>query len=642
MPDRPPMVDLEKVVPCEINTKCLDEIIAALGQASGMSGTVKDRVAAAVKRFCSGPVINDALKDKVLRSAARQFVDPLHKKIGEIGEGISICLAAHNPPLTVGQWKAQVVRALRPASGRYGGSEAYLASIMRLLATHYNTNLLTAFCAEGGLKNLGSCATLGAEASCFQDLAPWIVGNCLEKAGFTVSSLFSGEDPEWNATRDSITDIIIACSGLQLNYDIVVDDKIQCHGVLEYKLEGGGGYFFQTNDLGVLVPLIVPNKIFASGKNPYKTTNELNGLMKAVAAEVKPIAKEQLRKSYELIWSQIALAYDNKLIFQTKLKDAVTHNIEDGLALIVDHVLGEVAGSISCANEAQLWWANYGIGANTDDCFNDLKDATVPFEDSVAPIGWHNIPITPPPPGATEVDVPLPGGGGFKKMPWPPTPGPIWDSYVEAETRGQPDAHNQCKSARKVKWSWSGTQIDITYVFNPSAAWVTNTGIAAAIAACQLGKIKGGKIGKLLETMKNLVAIFNKTRGPCGLSPLYYLVSSLSPEVGNTQFIGLDPATCEYIVPGPGFVNNPERGGEWPPAGQPGNPGGPGLPLPDDCKFYPVFVTTAERQQLGLILPVLKAVLNTMLPVGVNWDKTQAEIEVWIQAFEKTLDEACS
>ena len=76
--------------------------------------------------------------------------------------------------------------------------------------------------------------------------------------------------------------------------------------------------------------------------------------------------------------------------------------------------------------------------------------------------------------------------------------------------------------------------------------------------------------------------------------------------------------------------------------GQPGNPGGPGLPLPDDCKFYPVFVTTAERQQLGLILPVLKAVLNTMLPVGVNWDKTQAEIEVWIQAFEKTLDEACS
>ena len=81
MPDRPPMVDLEKVVPCEINTKCLDEIKAALGQASGMSGTVKDRVAAAVKRFCSGPVINDALTDKVLRSAARQFVASIEQLI---------------------------------------------------------------------------------------------------------------------------------------------------------------------------------------------------------------------------------------------------------------------------------------------------------------------------------------------------------------------------------------------------------------------------------------------------------------------------------------------------------------------------------------------------------------------------------
>lgn len=632
------------IVPCEPNTKCLDEVQAAIGEAAGLSGVIKDRVSGAVKRFCNNPAIDDNLKKRILRAAARPFVDSLHGKMREIGAGIAICLGTQTPKVTVGGWLTQVLNVLKLGSNNVGGSEAYLSSVVRRLTEYYNTDLLTNFCSDGGLKDMGQCATLSDEAACFKDLAPWLVGSCLTKAGFTESDLFIGSDNTYAPRPEHMNPIIIACNGLTLAYEIIKDETIDCHGVLEYELYGGGYTTFVIDQNGDQRTVNHPPISFLKGTKPYKTVSELNGHIKAVAEEVKPKAKEQLRKSYELMWSQIEIAYNNRLKFLRGLKGAVTYNMKDGLALIVDHVLGELGANVSCSAEAQAWWATNGGGSDTDACFNKLKDTTVPFEDSVAPKGRHRIPITEPEPGATEVDVPLPGGGGFKKMPWPPTPGPIWDSYVLEETQQQPDAHGQCASARKVEWAWNpgSQQIDIRYIFNPSAAWATNTGLAQAIAECQLGKNKGGKIAILRETMTNLAAIFNKTRGPCGQSPLYSLISALSPEVGNNQYLGFDPSSCSYVVPGPGFTDNPDRGGEWPPANQPGNPGGAGLPLPDDCKFYPIFTTTAERQKLGLILPVLRAVLDVLSPVAVKWDKTKAEIETWIKKFEETVDKACS
>lgn len=593
---------------------CLNEVRGVLGGV-GIAGEVIDIIKNSVELFCNG----EFNKSEILDEAAGEIIPKVQEKLPGLSDGVKNCLNDKKWGNRIGEWRNNILKCA-------GGIRGMKQTIVALLAPYYDDGIISTLCEKNGVSGLGACVPLH-EPACLGPLAPWTTGECIVRAGFTEGKVFKpyfqipfplpSGPLVFTINEDMKQDVYAICYGLDLIYNIQRDPIVSCEGTIEWEL--------RINQLEGLDGLL------DRGTERFKSNAEANEKAKAIATKVKTKAKEILRKAVPIVYAELNTAYQNQLKFLNSLKDAVKADVTDVIGPIMSAILQSVktrCGSVlPCIDEAITYWNSQGAGANTDKCFNDLLQTTIPFQENVRPIGQHHMCLVP----GSDNQWPIPGGEDSQGMPMPPTKGnPVWENYVRLHTQNQ-DGLPQCQTAKIIDWAWDGKCINVKYNFDPSAAWAWNTPQAQALCA-------KGHVETLNKAVLNVVAALNATRGPCGFSPLYGTLFKLVPLLGQNQFIGWQ--NCEYVTPGPGIVDNPDRGGDWPPAGQPGAIG-VGVPLPDDCKYYPSAPPTEERWKLGYGLLVLSKILKRIRP-QLNWGNTEAEIEAIIKRIEAEIDKTCS
>ena len=597
---------------CQINEDCLREVAAVIGGV-GIASQVIDKIKNNVELFCGGKFD----KDDILTEAANELVPKAQAAIDGIVNNIKPCFARTKfPP---GTWKSYV-------KGFCAGGRGGMANIIKsLLAPFYDDGIIATVCGPNGVSAIGDCVNL-FEPACLAPLAPWTTGKCLTAAGFTEGNIFKPTDEGgdlYTIPTDMREDVYAACYGLNLEWEITTDENLPCRGEIDWTL--------RINGLDGLLGIL------DEGREVFNSNEEANKAIIKIANKVKAQAKKILRKAYSLVFAELNIAYNNQLKFLRGLSGAIKDDTVNVIGPVVDAILSFVkgtCGSIPCIDDAIANWRSVGAGANTDDCWEKLRRTLIPFDPKKAPTGRHHVCLV----AGSADQWPSVGGVGSQGMPMPPAKGnPAWEDYVRQITQNQNGVNNpdypQCGSATIIDWAWDGNCINITYRFNPVAAWAYNTTEAKALC-------NDGHIDTITKAMENLVKALNATRGPCGRSPIYASLVQLIPFLGDQQYIGFNEKTCTYVAPGPGIVDNPDRGGDWPPAGQPGAIG-VGVPLPDDCKYYPAPPGTKDRNDMGLKLLVLKKILNRINP-SINWGKAKEELEAFIKEREALIDEACS